>query len=74
MEDVPAGEQARAGMSRLPLLPCRVPTAAARLSQPEDPRNVAEALYEEFAGRRCRFYALRAARPPDMCYILCSAI
>jgi hypothetical protein len=37
-------------MSRLPMLPGRVPTAAARLSLPEDPRSVAEALYEETLG------------------------
>jgi hypothetical protein len=37
-------------MSRLPMLPDRVPTAAARLSRPEDPRNVAQALYDEPLG------------------------
>ena len=37
-------------MSRLPMLPGRVPAAAARLSRPEDPRSAAEALYEESLG------------------------
>jgi hypothetical protein len=37
-------------MSRLPMLPGRVPAAAACLSRPEDPRSVAEALYDESLG------------------------
>ena len=37
-------------MSRLPMLPGRVPAAAVRLSRPEDPRSVAEALYDESLG------------------------
>jgi hypothetical protein len=37
-------------MSRLPMLPVRVPAAAARVSRPEDPRSVAEALYDESLG------------------------
>jgi hypothetical protein len=32
------------------MLPGRVPAAAARLSRPEDPRSVAEALYDESLG------------------------
>ena len=37
-------------MSRLPMLPGRVPAAAVRLWRPEDPRSVAEALYDESLG------------------------
>lgn len=37
-------------MSRLHTLPGRLPAAAARLSRPEGPRSVAEALYEEPLG------------------------
>ena len=37
-------------MSRLPMLPGRVPAAAARLLRQEYPRSVAEALYEESLG------------------------
>ena len=37
-------------MSRLPMLPGRVPAVAVRLSRPEDPRSVAESLYEESLG------------------------
>jgi hypothetical protein len=32
------------------MLPGRVPAVAVRLSRPEDPRSVAEALYEESLG------------------------
>jgi hypothetical protein len=32
------------------MLPGRVPAAAARVSRPEDPHGVAEALYEESLG------------------------
>jgi hypothetical protein len=37
-------------MSRLPMLPDRVPATAARLSRPEDLGSVAESLYEESLG------------------------
>ena len=35
-------------MSRLPMFPARLP--ASRVSRPEDPRSVAEALYDESLG------------------------
>jgi hypothetical protein len=48
-------------MSRLPMLPARVPAAAARLSRPEDPRSVAE-----------RSMKSRWATMPVVCFASCS--
>jgi|HubBroStandDraft_2_1064218.scaffolds.fasta_scaffold628484_2 hypothetical protein len=68
-------------MSRLPMLPGRVPAPAVRLSRPEDPRSVAESLYEESLGddagsMLCELLDLhpnRTGHHGAPYYILCSA-
>ena len=58
-------------MSRLPMLPARVPATAARLSPPGNPRGVVEALYDESLGNDAGSM-LCELLDQAMCYILCS--